>query len=419
MKYRNLSCCIIDFGLFTELCYNMGKEFGTVYYHNPTTRSPFPSMRDATIGYGIPKVKVIEDLYNYKDKIDLFIFPDVFCGDMAEDLKKQGKNVWSSGNYEWMELQRWKFLDWLKKNNMPVAHTEESIGVDELEKDLNASKDEWIVKIDRYRGDMETFPTYSPETERDYFKTLRTQFGERANEISFMRQRKFDAVEIGYDGQIINGKFPPLSLWGYELKGSCYIGRISSNYMLPESVAYVNKFLSEELKDMCGSISTEIRISKKDKKFYFIDPCQRFGNPPNQSQLVITDNLAEIFMEGSQGRIVKPQFNSKYVAQCVACSEYAVHNEMALSIPDQVRPFVKLKNLAYIHGKYYVIPPEGNKLETVGAIVGVSNVSYQDAIENCKKNAACVKGFRLEIDTVYLDSAAEIVAEGKSLGVKF
>jgi hypothetical protein len=417
-KYANKSCCIIDFGLFTEVAVTFAEDFGKVYYYNPSWRNPFPTTRDTRIGYGLDGVEVITDFWNYEDKIDFFIFPDVYMGDYLEKLKRDGKLCWGSGNLEWFELERWKFAQWLTDNKMPIPLTEESIGVDELEKDI---KPDWYVKVEKYRGDTESFQGYDRKVEKEFFKTLRLQYGEFASEQSFMRQKGIEGVEIGYDGWVVNGQYPKVAMWGYEVKGCCYVGKFSRYDALPKAIRYVNEKMSPLLKDMCGPISTEIRIPyDKPNEFYLIDPCMRFGNPPHQCQLTAIKNLPEMAYEGAQGKIVDPIYdeNEKFVSMALMWSEFAIDHELMVKFPEKLRRFVKLKDLAFIHNDYYVIPPGGNKNKTIGAVVGVGR-SMKESIQNCKNNAKEVTAFRLEIDFDKLDKAQEFVNEGIKLGINF
>jgi len=386
MKYKNLSCCLIDFGLFTELAVTMAKEFGKVYYYNPSWRNAFPTKRDITIGYGLQGIEVITDFWNYKDKIDFFVFPDVYMGDYLEELKRQGKICWGSGNMEWLELERWKFFEWLKANKMPIPLTEESIGVDELEKDI---KDKWFVKVEKYRGDTESFAGYDRKVEKEFFKTLRLQYGELSNEQSFIRQIGVDGVEIGFDGYTVDGKYPRVSMWGYEVKGCCYVGKFSHYNSLPQAIRYVNEKMAPlfAAAKMKASISTEIRIPYDDKnKFFFIDPCMRLGNPPHQCQLAAIKNLPEIYYEGAQGRLIDPDYdeNEKFVSMALMYSEFAIDHELMIQFPEKIRRFVKLKDLAFIHKNYFVIPPGGNKNKTIGGVVGVGP-TMKESIDHCKK----------------------------------
>jgi hypothetical protein len=417
-KYANKSCCIIDFGLFTEVAVTFAEDFGKVYYYNPSWRNAFPTKRDTTIGMGLEGVEVITEFWNYKNKIDFFVFPDVYMGDYLEELRSQGKLCWGSGNLEWIELERWKFLQWLTDNKMPVPLTEESIGVDELEKDI---KDGWFVKVEKFRGDTESFAGYDRKVEKEFFKTLRLQYGEMSNEQSFMRQKGVEGVEVGYDGWIVNGQFPRIGMWGYEVKGCCYVGKFSHYESMPAAIKYVNQKVSPLLKNMTGNISTEIRIPYDDpKKFYFIDPCMRFGNPPHQCQLTAIKNLPEMYYEGAQGKLINPDYDQdeKFVCMALMSSEFAVKNELMVSFPEKLRRFVRLKNLAYLHKNYYVVPPRGNENETVGAVVGVGR-SMKESIENCKNNSKEITAFRLEIDFDKLDKAQDYVNEGIKLGINF
>jgi hypothetical protein len=146
----------------------------------------------------------------------------------------------------------------------------------------------------------------------------------------------------------------------------------------------------------------------------------RFGNPPHQCQLTAIKNLPEMYYEGAQGKLINPDYDQdeKFVCMALMSSEFAVKNELMVSFPEKLRRFVRLKNLAYLHKNYYVVPPRGNENETVGAVVGVGR-SMKESIENCKNNSKEVTAFRLEIDCDKLDKAQDYVNEGIKLGINF
>src|SRR5258705_599215 len=151
----SLSCCIIDDGQFTELAIRLSREFGRVYFHNPTLIEGFPRVGKYAIGQGIPEITWIENLFEHKDKIDLFIFPDIFTSDAQIELQSQGRRVIGSRKADRLEIQRIAFKRVQKKLGLEVPKHEIINGLStlcEIFKETNGL----FVKIIPFSGSVAT-----------------------------------------------------------------------------------------------------------------------------------------------------------------------------------------------------------------------------------------------------------------------
>jgi hypothetical protein len=412
---EDVVCCMVDFGLFNELAVQASQHYKHIFYWNPSWANAFPSSKDVTISSGFENITVIKDFWEYKKYLDMVWFPDIYMGDLQEELKAQRIPVWGAGRTEWLERDRFKTTEWMQSVGLPTPERKKIIGIDELRKLPKG----WHIKLDEMRDDAETFKRLGNPLMDAYWDALALTLGHRKHTYEFMAEKDIpDAVEFGADIYQVKGEFPNYGLWGLEQKGCGYIGKISRIESLPAPLKKVNDKLSvvfREEETACD-FSTEVRCTKKEG--FLIDPCMRKGNPPHQSQMEIIPNQAEIAWAGSNGELVQPKIKARYCAQVTMCSEFATTSEVAFEFPESIRKFVKIKNVAKHDGVYYYIPNRASKIETVGAILGLGD-SMDEATEQCKKNVSQVKAFRLEVDTHALDDAKEEIIKAKSFGINF
>ena len=409
-------CCFSEYGLFNELAVQASQVFKHVFYYNPSWKNAFPSSKDITISSGIDNLTVIKDFWDYKKYIDFYWYPDIYDGDTQAELRSQRIPVWGSGKTEWLERDRFRTTEWMKSVGLPTPERKEIIGIDELRKLPKG----WHIKLDEFRDDSETFKKLGDPTMDAYWDALSLTLGHRKNTYRFMAEKNIpDAVEFGADIYTVDGQLPTYGLWGLEVKGCGYVGKISKVDSLPMPLKKVNEKLSEVFKEeeMKGAFSTEVRITK-DRKGYLIDPCMRNGNPPFQSEMEIISNLPEIAWAGANGELVQPKIKARYCAQVTMSSEFASKSEVAFEFPESIRKFVKIKNVAKSEGVYYYIPNKDSKIESIGSIIGLGN-TLDEAIEQCKKNVEQVKAFRLEVDTHALDDGKAETDKSKDFGISF
>jgi hypothetical protein len=264
-------CCFSEYGLFNELAVQASQVFKHVFYYNPSWKNAFPSSKDITISSGFDNITVIKDFWDYKKYIDFYWYPDIYDGDTQAELRSQRIPVWGSGKTEWLERDRFRTTEWMKSVGLPTPERKEIIGIDELRKLPKG----WHIKLDEFRDDSETFKKLGDPTMDAYWDALSLTLGHRKNTYRFMAEKNIpDAVEFGADIYTVDGQLPTYGLWGLEVKGCGYVGKISKVDSLPMPLKKVNEKLSEVFKEeeMKGAFSTEVRITK-DRKGYLIDPC--------------------------------------------------------------------------------------------------------------------------------------------------
>jgi hypothetical protein len=404
-----------DFGWFVPLAERLAEEFETVYYIC-NIRNGYPKTREKLVGEGIKGVTRIDpdDFWEVWKEVDLFVFPDCYDGKFQQWLKDQGCLVWGTGISSWLERDRVACAEWQKKVGLPLARTEEVIGLKKLRETVKPNQ---FIKINENRGDFETIKNIDKVRSDQRFDEIAVELGAYKELMKFILVNKIEGVEIGYDGFSVDGKYPNKSLYGYEIKDCGYVGKYVDYKNLPQSILTVNEKLAEVFKreKMRGPISNEIRVTDK-RVPYPIDETLRLPNPPYQIHITNIKNLGKMMLESAKGNLIEPDIEFKYGAIAIMNSEFAIKNMLPVKVPEDKKKWVKLINWATIDDEWYSLPVYD--MEEFGAVVGLGN-TLEEATQACKSNCEGIEADSLDIDIDSLDKALKVIEEGRKYGITF
>ena len=397
-------CVLIwDSGLFIEIAIRLAKDFGRVLYFCPWTEA-FPTGKALLIGHGVKEIERVEEPWSHMDDVDLVVFPDVYQGALQEYLVSQGKRVWGCRMGCELELDRAKAKEIAIKAGIDIGPYEVIKGLDALREHLKEHDDQHI-KVSATRGDFETFhsPTYKKIEPR--LDDLEHTLGARKKIIEFIVEEGISpAIEAGYDGYTVDGKYPDGAIIGIEIKDRAYVGCTMRYGKMPEPVRRVNDGLAPALKKYGyrGFISTEVRCTP-DGGAYLVDMTCRGASPPSELYQNMISNLGEVMWYGAEGLVVEPDYIAKWGAQVILSSDWADDNWQQISFPKSIRDNVKLRNFCVIDGEYYVIPQSHGAVE-IGAVVATGDTAAE-AIAECKRIAKLVEGYSVEAPVDAMDEA--------------
>ena len=355
------------------------------------------------IGKGIPGVTRIDTIWPILDEIDLFVFPDIFHGPLQVYLQKLGKRVWGSRLGENLEVMRGLSKKWLRDLGLPVGPYRQIRGLDNLRAYLKENDDQFV-KISRTRGDMETFHAKNYKLIEPRLDELEHSFGVRKKIAEFIVESPIEpAIEVGYDGYTIDGKYPSSALFGVEVKDTAYLGSVVPYDSLPAGVKTVNKNLKPFFQETSyrGFWSSEIRV--KNGVPFLIDPCCRMASPPGELYSFMIENLADVIWNGAVGDVVEPKFSGSWGAQLVMRSNWAEENWQPVEYPNSVKDHVKLHYCTMIEGKSYYVP-QSIQMAEIGSVVA-SGSSADDAMTNCIKIAEKISGYGIKFQFEALEQA--------------
>lgn len=399
-----------DYGLFVSLARKVSQSFGSGEYFRPW-KSAFPYSRPCFVGEGYPEMARVKHFFKDIDKPDLFVFTDVLDADLQVDLVSRGKRVWGSRWGEQLELNRITLRQKMKEIGLPTSRADIVIGISALREYLK-KYDNIYVKINTFRGDMETWKSETYDLSEPRLDKIEHDFSERKELVPFICEHGIeDAVEGGIDTYVIDGQFPEVALLGFEIKGVGLVGVVKEYKDMPEPILEVNRKLAPLLKDYQyrGFFSTEVRITK-DGTPYLIDPCCRCPSPPSELYQELYVNLAEILWEGADGKMVTPEISAICGVQANIYEDRASKESIAVLVDGDADQWVKLRNCCRINGIDYVLPLEIG-LDNIGAVVGVGDTVIE-AVGDCKAHAELVHPSNMDI---HLDALGKAIAEIEEL----
>lgn len=419
---EDVVACCVDYGTFVSVAEKLGETMRLVYYHSPY-ETEYQDVRDCVIGQGLPNVQRLDELMDpeYIARIDLFVFPDIGFGALQRYLRSIGKAVWGHMGANDLELFRTDFLQVLQDVGLPVAPSLTIVGVTALAKYLKQHDNKWV-KINRFRGNVETFHHL------DYAHSVRTLdslaviFGGYKEQVIFVVQDEIETdSEVGYDGWCIDGKFPPFSFQGYEAKNELYLGSLLAAEDLPDEIKQVNEAMAPILASYGYRDwwATEIRIS--DGEPYFIDPTPRLPGQTGEHQLESCANLAEVIWYGAHGIVVPPKFIWNFAAEATlhyesATKDPSISDEWkSLELPKDLLPRLKLYRYCIIDGVHQFSSKNTNE---VGVVLGFGD-DVESSIADLTANLEQLKGLPVHANTAGFAKLLESIHEAEAQGIEF
>ncbi|MDE2102566.1 MAG: hypothetical protein KGL39_35290 [Patescibacteria group bacterium] len=415
MKDGKKKILVYDHGDYLEHAITLGRHGHEVLYYVPWETS-FPNSNEMMVGKGMEHITKVSDFWKYVDEVDLIA---LFCNnnaDLVEYLRRKGYKVFGTGASEALELDRWFLKKALRRLNLPTPNSVKIRGLTNLENYLKVMKDKYI-KASYIRGDMETHHFEDFEHSQPWFDDLSVKLGPKKEQTEFIVEDPIDGVEAGYDGYTIDGQYPKNCLMGYEYKDKGYVGKIVPYDRIHPALKKVNEKLAPFFRKTKtrALFSTEVRITDKGEG-YLIDPCMRGGIPPSDLELELYKNFDEIVIKGAEGILVEPEPAAAYGAQIFFNSDWASEGKwIKVSIPENLRRWVKLMGSCMINGEYYVIPDVLGKYIGTCSVVALGKTPEQ-CFSSIKKIIEKIDAYQLDKD-FDTEKLSEYLKKGEHLGI--
>ena len=222
MNHRDHCVLVYDHGLYLELAIRLSRDFGRVLYYSPW-ESSYPKSNSRMIGVGVDGIERVSSPWGYYDEIDLWVFPDTCEGQLQEYLANRGCRVWARAAASNWQLDREASKKLCAAAGIDIGPYKVITGLDALRKHLKSNKDQWV-KISCTRGDAETFEAKTYALVEPRLDELEHSLGAKKKVMDFIVEDAIEpAVETGYDGYCVNGKFPKGAMTGVEAKDEAYV----------------------------------------------------------------------------------------------------------------------------------------------------------------------------------------------------
>jgi len=348
---------VYDYGLCTSHAQKLAEQGHMVFYYVPW-QDTFPQSTKALIGEGLEGLHRITDFWDYVDKVDIIVFFDNCCGDLVDYLRKKGYKVFGAGKAEQLELNRIKQKEILKTVGLPVGEYEVIHGLSALREYLKENKDKYV-KINAFRGDVETFHHKDYKSSLPLLDHIAYKLGAKQEELDFIVEDTIPGVEPGYDGFVVDGKYPEITMYGYELKGAGYIGRVVLDKGLPPALKEINTKLAPFFK-VCKArtmFSTEVRVGE-DRKGYLIDPCV------SEDTEILTNKGWKFFKDLNGSELVvtlNPETREIEYQKPTAYQKYWYEGEMIRIVNSSIDVLITPEH------KFWITTPKNKKLHPVEA----------------------------------------------------
>lgn len=416
LDLTNKTVLVYDFGLCVSHALRLARDFKTVYYFCPW-QDAFPKFINGLIGRGYENENMVRvlDFWAYVDKVDIIVFFDTYCGDLVNYLKLKGYRVFGAGLESELENDRWYSRKIQQKSGLPTQETHKIIGLENLRVYLQDKVDK-VVKLNAFRGALETFIHINYKSSQPLLDHLATELGPIQTQIEFVVEDKVGIIEPGYDGYIIDGKFPNKGLFAYEMKGSGYVAAVQDYTNIPKSVKLINDGLSSSFAKYKARTlySSEVRVDEQGVG-YLIDNTIRAGMPgPSSVMMEIFENFSEIIYNGAMGIMTQPDIKYKYGCAVGLDSGWADEHWLEVEVPEDIRKYVKLRKHIKVEDKYYAVPG----FSSLCAVIGLGE-TLEQAIQDCKDRIEQISAYQIEKNTSGLDSIIDSIKQGEELGLKF
>jgi len=417
VDFLSNTVCVIDNGVFAEVARLLSKSFGKVYYTSPWV-ADFPSSYKTELGEGFPDYDRVDDIWDILDDVDLFVFTDLHQGSLQEYLTSIGKRVWGSRNADELECYRTDAKEHFASLNIPQAPYVVVKGMKELRKYIKSrGSDKLWIKIDRTRGDTETFSVEGYDLAKNRLDTMEAEFGPVAEMREFTVEDNLpDTLDIAIDTYSIDGRYPQMAMLGIEQKDMGYVGAVKPWAAMPPALVDIYEKLSPtlELYKYRNLFALESRVGKGG--LWLADPCCRFGSPVSELELELISNLAEIMWEGANGVLIEPIYKAKYGCEVLIKSQWSPEKPMLIEFPEEYRDQIKLRYAAKFGNETWILPQ--NSGEEVGAIV-----AYGESLEACMEEVSeigkQVKGTQLDVTCGSMDVLKGNLKDLASWGIDF
>lgn len=400
MAKKNLAVMVYDHCEFSFIATYLSQYFENVFLTTDWI-SGFPYYGAKNIGSGIEGITRVDEPESMEDEIDIHFFTDLYFKDRSERLRKEGRYVWGSGEFEMVERNRHLFYDLCVEASLPVPKTVFIKSYDKLMDYLKDKKDLWV-KLTEYRGAGETFHWEDNDFNEFFNLELKRQIGARGltdPDLEFLIQEPVDAeFEWGIDTYLVDSKFPENVYIGFENKCESYFGKLEEVKNLPDSwQEVIRKFEKVIAKyHFTGTFSMEVRRTKEGKE-YFIDSCNRCPYPASAATMKGISNYGDIIVNALYNNETTKVRGDEYVAEIVVRTSI-LNNWIPIYFDKKYADKIFLcDNLIDKQGVSWRVPPEQLYSDSLKYMSAVSSGKDLDkVIEETEEVMGNVKSKGLE-----------------------
>lgn len=418
MDLSDKICLVYDYYDKMEIAIRLAKDFGKVFYTGPYVINGNPSHEAIDMARNVPNIERIKEWSSVIDEVDIVVTTDAHEPYLQKHWKSIGKKVFGSFFASELENNRRFGRETLKNVGAVVGPYYNADGIDALEEILKGASHSWVKG--GLRGDGETWEHKSWEFSKGEIGRMRADLKIFQSQPRYTVEQHINGLaEIGMDVPTTNGKFTSYCMAGLEVKDCMYVSKMIPYSSLPFQVRDITDRLAPVFSDMeySGIFSDEVIIGE-DKRGYMLDFTCRFGQPPTSILTSMWTNFSEVIWKIASGIIPEIEFEYPYAVQFVIKSDLAENHPSPITIPEEYKEFVKVKNLVIDEDGLWHYTPNGMKMKEMGAVVGLGN-SIDEAFKKATKIADSIEGFDISIKADSMDKAKKSLDKLRKAGISF
>lgn len=404
--------CVVDSGLFLSLALTVCPKlnpngFGRVLYHTPFDED-HQRVQQVCWGDGFDKfgIERCDDLWKELNNIDLFVFPDNGHMGLQLYLESIGKRVVGSKQGQELEIMRRRFRRLQQGLNMDTPEYVVVPGITELRNYLEPLEDKYI-KIDRFRGNFETFHWRNWKQDNGALDKWGVEFGPFKELIPFLVEDAIKTeIEDGGDFFIVDGKTPSHCVIGVEKKDQSYLAFVREYAELDSQIKEVLEPLLPILRERRyrNFLSTEQRKTKSGN--FLTDITTRLGFPSGCCQLKLYENISPMLFYAGGGESIPIEPAGEVCIEvllhhCGDCDDWRT-----LSVPNELWPWFNPRECC-LEGDTVVFTAQAQGSKCIGSINGIG-ATVEQAYEHVTENLELLKGQPV---TGRLDTIKDLLAE--------
>jgi hypothetical protein len=276
-------------------------------------------------------------------------------------------------------------------------------------------KEKLWIKIERTRGDTETFSVEGYEPAKNRLDDMQASFGPTAEYRDFIVEGNIpDMLDLSIDTYCIDGKYPSRSLLGNEQKDEGYIGVVKDWKEMPTDLVDIYDKLASTLKEYQYRNFLAFESRAGQNKLLLGDPCMRVGSPIFELELEMMKNLPDILWQGAEGKMVDPDYAGKYGFEILVKSPWVEEHPLLVKFPDKYRDQIKFRYAAQYPDGLWILPQQAGPY--FAAIVAYGD-NLDDCIAEVKEISDQVKGTQVEAFTGCAEKLKENIAKLREWGI--
>lgn len=415
----DLRVLVID----TNLCLDHALRFvedGCIVYYYVADISAFPKMEDNVSGQGFSGVVKVADFGEVIDEVDLVYISDSCFPWLARFLRDRGKNVFGSTPLlAKFEDDRVFAYERLQELGVDVPEGKICRGwrevLDYISRNEGAGR-RFFVKINKWRGDIETFSAASVKEA----ETILSQagFGPYLDELEFLVQRECEGIEIGCDAWVCpEGVCLPVSYTIEEKgRGNVAVWQSEESGFLKHFYDRIFELIRQD--GYCGMLCVEGFWD--GKSFKVIDVTPRCPFPVSSLYPRFVRNFTELVYNISIGRRVEVEvdWSQKFMAEItISTDEKGIWRVIEFDY-DLLRmkdnDGIGLRRAVMKDEKVWFVPGDG-----LVATANAKAETVEGALDKAVKLAESVKCMFSQFDGQFVESVLEKIRRLKSLGGDF